>query len=349
MIPPLKLDHLKRMTDSFGLFQFASGISPNSNYGYTLDDNARALILCSWLIKKTNTHEVESLIAIYFNFLKKCLQKNGSFINYIGSDMLPTDQNNKENLEDVQSRALWALCEVVSNKDLPIHMRDEAKKIFLIALPNSLKFTYLRSKAFAIKSFAIASRALPERREELLRYIKIYADSLLQALKQHSDTSWTWFEDGLSYSNALLSEALLIAAECTHTVEYKKNGLLSLSFLIQNTFSENIYRPIGNAPWYIKGQKRSYYDQQPEDPTSMIFALIHAYKFSQDKKYIDLVMQCFNWFLGNNSLGIPLYDSNSGGCHDGLLPDRVNKDQGAESLISYLLARVYIERELFSK
>jgi len=100
MIPPLKLDHLYRMTDEFGLFQFAAHTTPDKNFGYTLDDNVRALIVCSWLLKGEDTKELRSHIGIYFNFIKKCIQKNGTFINYIGFDKLPTKQNGDENLED---------------------------------------------------------------------------------------------------------------------------------------------------------------------------------------------------------------------------------------------------------
>ena len=345
MVPVLKIDHLYTMTDEFGLFQFASFAVPNKDFGYTLDDNARALILCSWLIKQKYTKELAAHIDIYFAFIKRCQQKNGSFINYIGhKDKSPTVQNTHEDLEDAESRALWALSEIINNEVLPSAMRDEAKRMFLQALEVGFRFTHLRAKAFTIKSFALASNALPDHKAELVGYIKKYADSLLSSLKQNTDKSWYWFEDHLGYSNGLLPESLLIAGEITQNALYTEKGILSLQFLMSKTFSSHLYRPIGHSHWYKQHQKRSSYDQQPEDPAAMILALARAYASSHDEAYKDLAKKCFTWFLGNNTLGVSLYDDTSGGCFDGLHPDRVNLNQGAESLLSYLMSNVTIQR-----
>lgn len=102
--------------------------------------------------------------------------------------------------------------------------------------------------------------------------------------------------------------------------------------------------PIGHAGWYKNKQKRSNFDQQPEDPASMILALNTAYKLTGDQQYKKLANTCFSWFLGNNSLKKALYDFNTGGCYDGLHPDRVNLNQGAESLVSYLLSSITIKQ-----
>ncbi|MFH0773366.1 MAG: hypothetical protein V1922_03575 [bacterium] len=331
------------MTDEFGLFQFASYITPDKNFGYTLDDNARALIVCSWLLEKQDTKELRAHITIYFNFIKKCLQENGTFINYIGFDKLPTSQNRRENLEDVQGRTLWTFGEMMNNKTLSSQLIDDAKEIFLMGLEKGLQLTHLRAQAFAIKAFALALNVLPDCRTKLLEYIKKYSDSLINALKQHSLSSWSWFENHLTYNNGLLPESLLIAGDILKNKEYTDAGVLSLTFLIDTTFSEDIYYPIGNSHWYIRNQKRSYYDQQPEDPTSMILTLVRAYKYTHKEKYKNLAIKCFDWFLGANSLNLSLYDDKSCGCHDGLQPNRMNLNQGAESLISYLMGRVTIQ------
>lgn len=341
-VPAIKIDHLTKMTDDFGLFQFAILSSPNKDFGYTLDDNARALIVCSWLIKQNYTRELETLIRLYLAFVKKCQLKDGSFINYIGfSDKRPTLQNNDEDLEDTQARALWGLGEVIANKKLGGDIRDLAKEMFLLYLNTSKKLTHLRAKAFAIKSFALVLQILPEKRVSLLADIKAYADSLLTALSDNSVKSWSWFEGDLKYNNALLSESLLIAGEVTKNADYRNRGLLSLQFLVGKTFSET-YMPIGHMEWYKNKQKRSNYDQQPEDPASMILALTTAFNYTGEEQYKKLANTCFSWFLGNNSLKKPLYDYKSGGCYDGLHPDRVNLNQGAESLVSYLMSSLMI-------
>ncbi len=338
VMPALKIDHLITMTDDFGLFQFANLTVPNKDFGYTLDDNARALIVCSWLIKKEFTKKLEILIKIYLTFIKKCQLPDGSFVNYIGfSDKLPTSQNNIEDLEDSQTRALWALSEIMANKILSDDIRNQAKEMFLLNFKLKTKLTHLRSQAFAIKSFGLILQILPEKQTELLAKIKEHANSLLTALTENSVKSWRWFESDLNYNNALLSESLLIAGDIVKNPVYTSQGLLSLQFLIGKTFSK-VYMPIGHARWYKNKQKRSNYDQQPEDPSSMILALSRAYKQTGEQVYKNLANKCFSWFLGNNSLKKALYDVKSGGCYDGLHPDRVNLNQGAESLIAYLMS-----------
>jgi len=344
VVPAIKIDHLVSMTDDFGLFQFATLTVPNKDSGYTLDDNARALIACSWLIKQTYTKELETLLKLYLIFIEKCQLKDGSFVNYIGfNDKLPTPQNNIEDLQDSETRALWALSEVISNQILPDNIRSRAKKMFLLKLKQGIKLTHLRAKAFAIKSFALILPNLPEKRNFLLASIKDYADSLLAALIDNSVKSWQWFQSDLNYNNALLSESLLIAGNIMKNDEYTGKGLASLEFLISKTFSKT-YMPIGHSQWYKNKQKRSNYDQQPEDPASMILALVRAYNYTGDKRYKKLANKCFSWFLGNNSLKEALYDYKNGGCYDGLHPDRVNLNQGAESLVSYLMSSLTISQ-----
>lgn len=345
VMPPININHLAKMTDDFGLFQFALLDIPNKKYGYTLDDNARALIVCCWLIKQKYSKELEKLIIIYLTFIKTCQQNDGSFVNYIEfSDKSESNQNNDEDLEDTQSRALWALSEVMNNTILSQDLRQQAKKIFLLALAKESKLTHLRAKAFVIKSFTLAQHSLPEYREKLLRNVKEYADSLVEALKANSLKSWLWFENYLGYNNAILSESLIIAGNIIKKPEYTYKGIYSLQFLISKTFSSNMYIPIGHSHWYKNNQKRSIYDQQPEDPTAMILALASAYKNTQNEKYRNLAKKCFSWFLGNNSLNTSLYDEKTGGCYDGLHPDRVNLNQGAESLVSYLMASITIDK-----
>jgi uncharacterized protein YyaL (SSP411 family) len=342
VIPAIKIDHLIAMTDNFGLFQFASYSLPNKDFGYTLDDNARALIVCSWLIKQTYTKELERLVSLYLAFIKECQLPDGSFVNYIGfKDKKPTSQNNDEDLQDSQTRVLWALGEIMTNKDLPSDIRELAKTMFLLNLKSGIKLSHLRAKAFAIKSFALALQILPQKRDFLLINIQKHADSLLNAFKDNSIKSWRWFESDLNYNNALLSEGLLIAGKIIKNDEYINKSLLSLDFLIGKTFSKT-YLPIGHSQWYKNKRKRSNYDQQPEDPAAMILALANAYNYTGEKRYRNLANICFSWFLGNNSLKKSLYDYENGGCYDGLHPDRVNLNQGAEALVSYLMSSFMI-------
>jgi hypothetical protein len=167
---------------------------------------------------------------------------------------------------------------------------------------------------------------------------------LVSEFEKHSHKSWYWFDKYLSYNNGIIPEALMLAGQITHTKVYIEKGERALNFLISKTFSANRYIPIGHSHWYRNDGKRSHFDQQPEDPASMILALVTSYKITQDETHRKLVDVCFSWFLGNNSLGLPLYNYETGGCFDGLHPDRVNQNQGAESLVSYLQARIAIEK-----
>ena len=344
VIPEFNLSHLIHMTDDFGIFQFAHLSEPNADFGYTLDDNARALILCSWLFRRQHSKPLAKLIKVYFSYVKQCQQVDGSFMNYLNfPDKKPTDQNIQEDLEDAHARAMWALGEVLNNDKLPSEMRSEARRMFLLALERGVLLSHLRSRACVIKALALAQKKLPNHKDELLLTMKKFADSLIAAYREHSHKSWRWFENSLTYNNALYVESLLIAGECLNNDEYTEVGIDALEFLIQKTFSPKMYRPIGHSKWYVNKQSRSRYDQQPEDPASMIFALACAYKNTHDEVYKNLAKKCFSWFLGNNTLNLSLYDEKSGGCYDGLHPDRINLNQGAESLVSYLMSSYWMK------
>ncbi|HLD92239.1 MAG TPA: glycosyltransferase [Patescibacteria group bacterium] len=326
ILPPINLTHLKRMTDDFGLIQFAKFDLPEKDSGYTLDDNSRALIVCARLGLPTD---------VYLNFIEKCQQPDGTFINYIDKYHNPTIQNSQEDLEDCMSRAMWALSELPDN--------EKAKKIFIKALHMSKQFFHIRSTAYIIKAFANFHKNDRKYKKELLLRIETCANFLVDKLSKNTIKDWVWFDNYLGYNNAILPEALLIAGKVTKNNLYIDKGIKSLSFLIQKTFSKNYYIPIGQSFWYKHKERRSEFDQQPEDPASMILALDTAYKVTGNKMYKKYKDICFSWFMGNNSLKLPLYDYKSGGCFDGLHPDRVNLNQGAESLVSYLLSRIAVD------
>lgn len=345
ILPPINLSHLVAMTDKFGMFQFAMLEKPNKKFGYTLDDNARALVVCAKLNSSINNKNINSLINTYIHFIRACQLEDGSFVNYINySHKSATNQNNSEDLEDATSRAMWALSEVLNNTQIPIDSRCLAKSMFIRALPHAKKLLHLRSSAFIIKAFSLFQNVYPEYRAELIENIEKNAEFLIFQLDKNSIKKWHWFDTYLGYNNGVIPEALLIAGSETGNKKYTSYGEASLSFLIEKTFSSNRYMPIGHSDWYKNKGTRSKFDQQPEDPASMILALTTAYEITHDKVYRSLIDTCFSWFLGNNTLQLPLYNYKNGGCFDGLHPDRVNLNQGAESLVSYLLSRLAITK-----
>lgn len=335
-LPKINLTHLHYMSDKHGLFQFANLNKPSKKFGYTLDDNARALIVVCHLQKE--------LVDKYLDFVARCQLPDGTFTNYINyANKEPTVQNEEEDIEESFSRALWGLCTVINTTDLPDKTIAKALELLKKALPHTYNLTHMRAKALVIKSLVVAFEALEEHQKVFVDIIHNHANSLLDSLRENSKQSWKWFDNHLGYNNAVLPESLFLASQITKDMTYEKAAQTSLDFLIKKTFKGGMYLAIGNDTWLTKDETISRFDQQPEDPASMIFALATAYRITHNNKYKSLGKICFSWFLGNNALKTPLYNSLNGGCFDGLHPDRVNLNQGAESLVSYLLARIEVE------
>lgn len=335
-LPAINLMHLRNMTDNFGMIQFAQFDIPILSSGYTLDDNARAALFCSEYLKSHHSPHAQKLLSTYINFMSHCQRKRGYFVNYINvKTRKATSQNKDESPTDPHARAMWALSKIITNTKLSKRTRNKAMEIWVKALPASKTFAYKHSNAFMIKALATM-----EVEQKLL--IK-YADSLVDSFERNSTKSWQWFDHQVSYSNGLMPESLFMAWQATGNKKYLEVANKSLDFLIKKSFMGEVLMPVGQKGWYSKGKRKSEFDQQPEEPNSLIFALAQAYKISGKPKYKYLTEKAFTWFLGNNILGEPLYDYRTGGCYDGLTKDGVNFNFGAESLISYLLSRITIE------
>jgi len=188
-------------------------------------------------------------------------------------------------------------------------------------------------------------KIVKEEFEKMKIILTEYADNLLNLFNNHSDDDWQWFENFLTYSNAVLSEAMLEAYKITGNYHYFKAGKRSLDFLLKNYFQGNICVPVGQAGWYKKGKQKHLYDQQPEEVAILVLALKTMYDLGGEGEYQEKMYQAFNWFLGNNVLNRVMYSHLSGGCFDGLQEKEVNLNQGAESTISYLLARLALENK----
>ncbi|MCR4285840.1 MAG: hypothetical protein NUW00_03015, partial [Candidatus Kaiserbacteria bacterium] len=200
------------------------------------------------------------------------------------------------------------------------------------------KLTHARSQALAIKGIYLVRENLPGIKATGETIIRSCADALIKRIHDHTDGNWMWFEDTITYNNGILPESLLLAGEYLNEPQYTKKGIETLRFLIGHTFKEDMYIPIGNASWSHKKGIRSQYDQQPEDPASMILALATAYKMTRNEVYFQRASTCFSWFRGNNSAHHAVFNPQTGGCHDSLREDGVNNNQGAESLIAYLIS-----------
>jgi len=343
LLPEIDLTHLKKITKKYGVLQFSKYDIPLDEFGYTLDDNARALVAISWLTERGYlTENLKNLFRKYLRFIRISKNGNNKFRNYFDINMEPTDQNDKEMPEDPYGRAMFALSEVIVNHKFSVKSRNQAKKIWndMFYEVDNLKF--LRPKSLMVIAMTKIYKS-ESKSDHLLEFIVKFADELIQKYNETKTEERHWFEDELTYNNAILPEALAFAHKATGNKEYLKISIKAFSFLISTTFMGDVYIPIGQSKWFKKGGERSMYDQQPEDPCSMVLGLVTMYETTHNPKYIILAKRAFTWFLGNNLNGLPLYNYKNGGVYDGLKEDGVNKNQGAESLLSYIMARTRIE------
>lgn len=342
-VPHINLNHLKKLSTDVGILQFSVLNEPDFGWGYTLDDNARALVALSWYYDRSKEKEIEDLALIYISFLEKTsIGKETGFQNYMDEKgEFSSSKNLEENLDDANARALWALAEVVQGS-LPSHIRLRAEKLFMKHFLGHKKSISPRSVAFYVKALSLWS--LSKKDDETKKLLIYYSDFLLNLYSQNKSDGWYWFEPILTYSNGLLPEALFYAYSVTQNQKYFEVAKESLDFLIKHSFDENgVCVPVGQAGWFAKGGTKKIYDQQPEEVSALVLALKKAYEFSKDASYFKKMHEAFDWFLGNNLLSQVIYSFDTGGCFDGLGQEKVNLNQGAESTISYLLARLAVD------
>jgi len=334
-LPKINTSHLVKMTDNFGIIQFSIQSDPQISSGYTLDDNARAMLVCTKHYERFKEYNQLNLIKTYLNFIKYVQKEDGRIYNFVDKDLkIELDQWS----EDAHGRAIWALSYLIASENIPLDFKRDAEEILLKSLNVVEGMKSPRAVAFTINGLYHYNAYKPS--TESYQRITSLADHLVRLFKASSSTEWKWFEQYLTYSNSKISEALLYAHLSTNNPEYLNTAMCSLKFLVRNTFENGNFVPIGQDGWYIKGKERAYYDQQPLDVADMVQTLILAHKITKNERYKKLALNAFNWFLGKNSLNQVIYNEYTGGCHDGLGKETINLNQGAESTISYLLANL---------
>jgi len=342
-LPEINLGHLKAMTTEFGMIQFSKINQPNIKSGYTVDDNARALVATCMYFKLS--HEKESLnnIRKYLAFLKFCQQPTGNFLNYVDQEQSFTEQNYEVNLDDSNGRAVWSLGYVVSLKDiLPKAIVSEAIIIFEQAMLNMKSVKSPRAMSFAMKGIFYFHKG--KKSTDYLDIVHIYANRLLEMYKHESNIIWEWYESYMTYANSILPEAMLYAWLMTGENIYKDIARTSLNFLLSLIFNKNGIEVISNKGWLQKGQEAGRFGEQPIDVAYTIMTLSKFYDVFMDEEYHKKMIIAFDWFLGDNRLHQIIYNPCTGGCYDGLEETHVNLNQGAESTVSYLMARLTVEK-----
>jgi len=344
-IPKLNLNHLKKMTTNFGMIQFSKLNNPDIQSGYTLDDNARALIaMCQQFENSRNDKDLE-YITIYFNFIKFCLQPEGYFLNYVNEQHEFTEQNNTTNLADSNGRAIWALGYLISiAKLLPEDLLIDAESTMESALVHVNKIHSTRAIAFVIKGLYYRNSHKPSAQPNHL--IEELANRLVQMYRHESSPSWQWYESYFTYANSIIPEALLCAWMVTKNETYKEIAKDTFDFLLSKIFTPTGIHVISNKNWLQRGatQETATGGEQPIDVAYTILALDKFSEAFPKSIYKDQMKIAFSWFLGNNELNQIIYNPCTGGCYDGLETQCVNLNQGAESTLSYLLARLNIDK-----
>lgn len=333
-LPALRLDHLLRMTDSTGLLQHATYSIPNFEEGYCTDDNARALGLCILLEELgQDTPEIRAAASRYAAFLQFAFDRQRRrFHNFFGFDRQWRDEVGSE---DCLGRAMWALGMCVGRSERR-DLQCWAAQLFDQAIPALAESTSPRAWALALlgiheylRRFS-GDRVADQMRNEL-------TGRLLRCFEQASGEDWPWFEDVVAYDNARLPQALILSGRAP-AIEV---GLRSLRWLAEiQTSPAGHFRPVGSNGFFRRNAQQAHFDQQPIEAHSMVSACIAAWQATQDEFWLRQARRAFSWFLGRNDLGMSLYDPSTGGCRDGLHPDRVNQNQGAESTLAFLLALV---------
>lgn len=346
-LPELNVAHLLNMTDDTGILQHAIFSVPNTREGYTTDDNARALIVSNALNEATlyaNETDTIKLSQRYLAFLWLAFNSdNGRFRNFLGYDRKWLEEVGSE---DSHGRALWALGTVLGHSR-DAGLRGAAGRLFQAALPAALSFSNPRSWAFCILGIQAyldwfpGDRAVQGTRNTL-------ANSLLSLYEKNCTPKWQWFEKKLTYSNASLSHALILAGWRSENSKMLAAGIESLQWLVsvQQQSDGEIFIPIGSNGFFSEGDEKARFDQQPIEACATVSACLEAYRVTCAPRWLKNAQQAFQWFLGKNDLQVPLYDAITGGCRDGLHPDRVNENQGAESTLAFLMALLDMHEEM---
>jgi len=342
-LPEINLSHLKLMTTQTGIVQFSKVNLPDIKTGYTLDDNARAMVAMCMYFEFTGEKKIIPEIKKYLHFIKFCQQPDGDFLNYVDKELKFTSQNKDVNLDDSNGRAVWALGYLISLKgQLPAEIISEACIIIDKSLPHISTIISSRAMAFAVKGLYYYQTKLKS--FEKLMLIKTLSDRLVQMYRHESGVKWEWFESYLTYANSILPEAMLYTWLLTNDTKYKDIAISSLDFLLSRTFNKNGIEVISNKKWLQKGNEAGFGGEQPIDVAYTIMTLSKFYDEFHVEEYSRKMEKAFNWFLGDNRLHQIIYNPSTGGCYDGLEDTHVNLNQGAESTVSYLMARLTIEK-----
>ncbi len=334
-LPEPRLDHLFKMTDDTALLQHAIFATPDRRHGYCTDDNARALIVASMAWSQFKDERVLRYLHVYLAFLHFAFRpETGRFRNFMAYDRSWLEDDGSD---DSQGRALWALGHLVTHAPNASDVRL-ATDLFhrALGLVDTLEFP--RSWSFATLGLHYYLRRFGDD-AEVRRKMTEVAERINDRFVQHETDEWPWFEDEVTYDNGRIPQALIIAGQTLNRPDYTERGIRVLNWLLRVQTAEAGHLSIvGNEGWLKRGGERPEHDQQPLEPAALIGACKAAFRASGETRWLDEMRRSFEWYLGRNDARASLVDYKSRGCFDGLTPTGPNENQGAESVLSWLLS-----------
>lgn len=337
ILPPFSLAHLNRLTDDTGIIQHAKFGIPNLKEGYCLDDNARALLMVLMAYRQKNDMRALELSPVYLSYIHYMQNADGTFRNFLSFSRKFLDEVGSE---DSFGRTIWALGYLMGNAPSDAYYQT-GKLIFFNASPNFEKLTSIRSIANTMIGVSYYLKSNPSD-DSMIERLRNMANKLIKQYRENENPDWKWFESLLAYYNGILPLALLHSAEILNDDEITEIAIESMDFLTKHTLKDNYLSIIGNEYWYKKEEERSVFAQQPIDAMAMVLMYHQAFHLTKNKEYLNKLYTSFLWFLGENDLRMSLYDFETKGCCDGFEHYGVNRNQGAESLLAYLISHLTV-------
>jgi glycosyltransferase involved in cell wall biosynthesis len=341
-LPSFDLSHVSRLTDTTGILQHAKYGIPNLKEGYCIDDNSRALILTTLAYQRFNKPEMLRLLSVYFSFVHYMQREDGQFRNFL---TFRRDFTEEVGSEDAFGRSIWALGFLIRFAPNSAY-REAALEIFYLAVPHFDKLVHLRGIANTVIGICHYLSFYPTD-EALLKLLYDLSGKLEASFARHATTTWRWFEEEMTYDNPILPLAMLHAYRIRGDAASGKIAMQSLDFLEKVSFHKDWYTPIGNQGWFGRQSvNQPLFDQQALETMAMVLLYQQAYEVTGQQEWIDKMARCHAWFLGANELHIPLYDDQTCGCCDGLQPEGLNRNQGAESTLAYWIAHLAVRQAM---
>lgn len=337
IMPKFSMAHVLRLTDDTGIVQHAKYGIPNLKEGYCLDDNARALIMALMAYQRNKSPEALELLPIYLSYIHYMQCEDGNFRNFLSFDRRYLDEVGSE---DSFGRTIWALGHLIGCAANNSY-REFALELFHRSYPHFSNLQHIRGMANTIIGICLYLKVYPTDEGMMAEMIRL-TQPLIEAYERTQSDDWQWFEEGMTYDNAILPLALLHNYEITGNEKVKQIALKTMAFLDQLTLSNGYLSPVGNDGWYYRGGTFPTFDQQAIETMAMVMMHFQAYETFREPEYIEKMFLSYKWFLGENTLRAPLYDYETKGCCDGLMPTGINRNQGAESTLAYLISHLTV-------